>query len=347
MSKRGFSTILCAAGLALVFGCSDDAEQADSTSRQDTVRVSVTPVNARTFKEYGEYYGKLEGIRSATIVCYAGGRVKALHAKEGQYVKEGSHLAEVDAERIVAQYETAKLNEKVARDTYEQAKRQHEAGNVAKVRVDQAKLQWLQSKSQLAEARRARRGALCITPLSGIVTLRNVELYQEVQPGTPAFKVVQTSVMKVKIGIPESEYAGVKEGNGAKVTVSVYPERSWEGKLRSLAREISPQSRSYPAEIHIRNRDRILDPGLTAKVRLLLRTHSDAVVVPTSAILNEGKTNYVMVTHNPGTASKRIVQTGPSSTAETVIRGGLKPGERLIVEGHQLVRENTPIQVVK
>lgn len=331
----------------VITGCSkkENSESNDNETVQDTIPVSVVTLEAQDFIEYGEYYGNVQGISEATIICYAGGSVEKIFVKEGAYVKKGSSLARIDADRIAAGYETSKLNEKIARDNFERLKKHLETGNASQVAVDQAHLQWLNSRTKRIEAEKARKGALCITPMSGVVTLRFIDLHKELPPGTPAFTVTQLHKVKVTFGIPESEIDGVKEGNEAEVTFSIFPDRTWKGKVYRLTREASRMSKTFQAILHIENSDRKIKPGLTAYVKLLLKKMESRIVVPTGAILLEGENNYVMVMEK-NRAVRYDVETGETNNNQTVISKGLPSGSALIVKGHHIVSDGTPVKVI-
>ena len=312
---------------------------------QDTVPVSIVTLKEQDFLEYGEYYGNVKGINEATIICYAGGSVEKISVKEGAYVKKGSSLARIDADRIATGYETAQLNEKIAKDNYERLTRHLEAGNASQVAVDQAHLQWLNSKTARIEAEKARKGALCITPINGIVTTRHIDLHQDLSPGTPAFTVTQLYKVKVTVNIPESEIEGVKEGNEAEVSFSIFPGRTWKGKVNRITREASKMSKTFKAVLHIDNKDKTIKPGLTAYVKLNLIESKGRIVIPTGAILTEGSENYVMVMED-NKAAKRDIELGVSNKNQTVVKSGLEKGTHLIIKGHHILSEGSLVKVI-
>lgn len=312
----------------------------------DTVAVEVIEVQPQVFSEYGEYFGEISAIEEASLVCLAGGKVESVSAREGAYVKAGQSLAKINAQKAINAFETAKLNEKIASDNYERMKKHLEEGNASQLAVDQAHLGWLNSKSALLDANRIRKSALCITPISGTVVSRYIEPHQETGPGTPTFTVSKLHRLKINFGIPEGEMMGVKEGNTAEITVSVYPEKTWEGKIKRLSRQANKRMRTFAAEIHLRNPDRLLKPGLTAHIRLLRQTLKDQIVLPTGSIQTRGDEHYVML-EMKNHAVKRQVELGTSNETHTQIVSGLKPGDRLILKGGSQVAEGTPVKILQ
>ncbi len=323
----------------------DNKKSIDDQSKQDTIPVKILTIEPQDFNEYGEYYGNIQGIKEAMIICYEGGKVEKINAKEGKRVKKGDRLAHIEIDRITATYETALLNEKVTKDNYDRLTKHLETGNSSQFEVDQAKLQWLNSKMNRIDAEKARKGAFCVSPLNGIITTRHIELYQELQPGSPTFTITQLHKVKVQIGIPESEIEGVKEGNEAQISFSVFPGHTWNGKIFRLTREASKISKTFQAILHIDNPDHSIKPGLTAYVKLLINKKENQIVIPTSALLFEGKSNYVMAIEN-NKAVRYDVETGKSNNNQTVILKGLSSGSSLIVKGQHIVTSGMIVKVM-
>jgi multidrug efflux pump subunit AcrA (membrane-fusion protein) len=129
------------------------------------------------------------------------------------------------------------------------------------------------------------------------------------------------------------------------IEVRAYPDRLWRGELRSVAGDIDPQTRTYPCEVWIDNRDGSLRPGLTARVRVAVFTFTRHVVVPNNAVVTEDQGHYLAVVEN-GTAVRKLVRIGPGDSTHTVILEGVEPGAAIIVKGAPLVSTGTPVNVI-
>lgn len=339
--------LVTAVAALLLTGCGETTRTTDTEAKADVaVPVRVLPLTAQDFVEYGEYYGTAAPLREATLQTVAGGRVEAVLAAPGDPVNAGQPLAKIDAERARSLYDTAVLNEQIARRDYDVKKKLQSSGHAADVVVDQAHLAWLQSKTALIDAGKALEGALAVSPIDGVVVARYIEPYAELRPGQTTFSVADTSQMKVKVGVPEADIAGVRTLHSAEVRVASFPDRVWTGRPMSIARQPSATTHAYDVEILVDNADGYILSGTTATVRLGLRVLEGKVVVPTSALRSEGDLTYVMVANSP-TARKKPVRTGPSSLTQTVILSGLSTGEELIVEGINQVRDGDRVQARK
>lgn len=334
---------LCA-GVLLASGCNAKKENSPAeNASQDTLDVKTITVQPDTFVEYGTYYGRLAPIQEAKLICYTGGRVEALKAEEGDFVKSGASLACIDSAKATTLLRTAELQEKIAAKNLAQTKKHLSEGNASQIAVDQAELAFLLAKNSNIDAQKNFKGALAISPLSGLITFRSVNLYQEVPPGFPTFSISQTSTMKVFISIVESEALEVNTGSKAEISASLHPNTLWYGTVKSVAREASSDSRTFRTEIHINNANGTLKPGATAKVKLELRRHTDALCIPTELIRTDGVQNSIMVVTSDNHASRRIIEPGPQSDSFTLIKSGLSAGDRIISSGYQLALDGMPV----
>ena len=347
--KKQFSgrAALFAAAVAaslFVLGCGKTEKTAAAEKQDQTVRVGVVTTSLATFSETGVYYGKLAGTQSATLISFLGGRVDSIDGAEGAPVSAGQSLGKINATKAGSNRDLAALNEKIAKENLDRQRQFLKDGNAPQISVDQSELAWLSAKNSLIDAQKALDGALCVSPINGIVTRRFIEQYQELAPGSPTFSVSNIDRMKVTIGIPEPEMAGIDVGNTAEVTVASFPGTVWPGSITRLSREVSAQTLSFQAEISIENPGRKLLPGASAAVNLRRRTLERQIVVPTEAVLSGDKESFVMVERD-GVARKVPVSTGPSSRTQTVILKGLKAGENVILQGNNLVVDGTAVQV--
>ena len=337
--------------LAAFIGCSSKAkaasENASGTEKTDTVTVVVQRIEPDTFTETSTYYGRISPIDEAKLVCYGGGRVEALHAQEGHWVKAGESLASIDSSKAQIVLETATLQEKIALQNYHQTEKHLKEGNASKLAVDQAYLAYLGAKSTRIDAEKIYRGALAVTPISGLVTYRSIQLYQELSPGFPTFSISKTSTMKVSINIIETDAILVSPGSKAVITTPLEPDKIWHGTIKSIAREATAQDRTFRAEIHIANPDGLLKTGITAKVVLTLKHNTDALCIPTEIIRTDGIQNSVMLVTAEGKAQQRIISVGPQSDTQTVVTGGLDADDRVITEGFQLVKNGMPVHIIE
>ncbi len=345
--NHAFGFLLVTLGLwLLLIGCGDNRGQEELEEGDDAVSVRTLEVTPGTFYEVGEYYGTASGIEEARLISVSGGRVNQILAEVGDQVQAGQPLARIDADKARSQYETAVLRERIAREELDRQRRFLEMGNTPQVAVDQAELSWRQARTNVLEARRVLDGALAISPVDGEVIAKHVNLYDELAPGQPTFTVADLSRMRVVVGVPEGDIAGIDSLGSAEVRFQSFPDLVWMAEATSFSRKRSDSTLSFDVELVLENEDRVLLSGLTATVRLVLRELDDRIVIPSEAVISQGRNTYVMVANS--TIARRIpVTLGPSNTEQTVIAAGLTAGDEVIVEGINQVADGARVRTIE
>jgi RND family efflux transporter MFP subunit len=148
--------------------------------------------------------------------------------------------------------------------------------------------------------------------------------------------------LEAVILIPETRAFSYAEGMRAEFRLLQNENRPYKGNLTSLDRAVEARTRTVTARIEIDNKDRLLKPGMVGRVRILGRTYSKAVMVPSSALLRLQNGIFAMIVEN-GVARQRIVKVGASTEEKTQILEGLKAGDLLIVSGAFQVSDGTKV----
>lgn len=334
--------------LEIIVGCSkaETGKTVDVTDEKaSSVPVTVIEVTNSDYYEYGEYYGRTKGIKSAEIFSVAGGKVEEVTILEGTIVEKGESLGKIATRGAEITLESAKLNEKISAENYRTLKDFLKKGNSTPLNVDQAHLNWLNSQSMLIDAQKVYDGAFCITPISGVVVTRNINTDEEILPGHNTFLVEDLSKIEIQIGIPESDMEGIKEGSKAQITMDLFPGRVWDGVLTRYSRKSSDRNLTFSAVVIVDNSDGTILSGTTAKVKLLRKSFTNSIVVPTDVVVNNNSGNYVMVLKN-NIVTKKDVIIGASDEDRCVILNGVEKGDFLIEEGLYLLEDSQAVTVI-
>ncbi len=329
-------------------GCRNN--ESDSTEEGGTNEVHLTPVTVvevekSDFFEFGEYYGRVQGVNRASVISVLGGTVESVSVVEGSIISKGDSLGLISSEKARIMLDSAILNEKISGENYQTLKKFLRSGSSSQISVDQAHLQWLNSKTQLIDARKAYDGAFCISPIDGVIVSRNIDEDNEIMAGHESFLVEDMSKIEIKIGIPEADMQGVKEGSPAEIFLDLYPDRVWKGSLVRFSRRSSDRNLTFSATIVVDNDDRTILSGTTAKVRLLRNSYLDYIVLPIDTVISEDNKNYVMVLDGD-IVTKRYIELGKSSVTECVVLSGVDVGEVIIREGLHLLIDSQKVVVI-
>lgn len=325
--------------LILIFILLDCNQQQSDGQKQIRQKVSVKVIKIvpSQFVSKGIYFGRLVPAFSAKIISYSGGRVETVKVHEGDYVKKGNSLAEIDAAKALTMLQTTEVQERITLSTLEQTRIHLKNGNASRLRVDEAEMNYLSAANNRINAHRNYQGALAISPISGIVTSSYIEQYDEIAEGTHVFTVSKMDEMKLNVDIMESDAYYLKTGTEARLSIGMMPGREWTGKVRTFAKEADETTRAFRTEIYFDNYDGALKPGIAGRVEIDLQHFDSAVVIPTELIIIRGIQKSVMVVKPDCKVEQRFIETGPKSDSHTLVYSGLSFGEFVITEGYNMV----------
>lgn len=212
-------------------------------------------------------------------------------------------------DQLLGQLSEARSNAAVAVKAIDTARAQVDTARTA---VGNARAAVATAQTQVEQAQKAVNDTMVYAPISGYVSERTADLGEFVTPNTPNSKVatiVRTSVLRLRIDVPEQSIGKIAVGQGISAQVSAYPDRNFAGTVVRVAPNLNATSRTLTVEAEIENTGGLLKPGQFATVRITQSKPEPGVMIPTSAVRTEGDINKVFVIKD-GVANERQVQLG-------------------------------------
>jgi len=165
------------------------------------------------------------------------------------------------------------------------------------------------SRTQVETAQKAIADTLIYSPISGYVSERVADVGEFAATTSKIATILRTSVLRLRIDVPEQNIGQVKTGQGISLQTSAYPDRNFAGTVARISPSLNVTSRVLVVEAEVDNSEGLLKPGQFATVRISQSTPNPAVMVPTSAVKTEGETNKIYVIKE-GRAEEHLVQLG-------------------------------------
>ena len=198
---------------------------------------------------------------------------------------------------------------------------------------------------QVARAELAR--AAIRSPINGTITRRAINDGESVDPATPVFEVVDASSLDLVANLP-AEYLGrIKTGDLAIVRAEPFPESEFSGGVVNVAPAVDPQTNTVAVRVRLPNPKAELKSGLYANARIAVEIHTDALVVPESALVQEGDETFVFVVQKDDKVEKRKVEVGIRDGGRAEITEGLKESERVATSGAFGLSDGAKIKIVE
>lgn len=276
-----------------------------------------------------------------------------LRSKEAQYTE--ALLSYEEARKALARNEKLFASGAISQEELE-ASRNEVARREKTLRVAQAELEETRKKPKQGSVERARarieeieaslrslerriEKAQVRSPLSGLVLAVNVEEGDFVSSGTSAsggttpVVVADLSTMKVDVPVNEVDIPRVKAGQTARITLDAFPGETFEGTVVSIAYQGKKTENvvTYDTTVHLANPENLLRAGMTANVEIVIEEKEDALLVPVSAVKEEGGKAFVFVKNTQGQSERREVALGVRSDTFAEVVSGVREGEEVFM----------------
>ena len=307
--------------------------------------VSIAPVRSERLSQKLEALGNARANESVDISSKISNVVTAIMFRDGERVKRGQLLVQLDSAQALADVAAAEAALAESDRIYNRSQELMATDALSKAQFDQLEATLKANRARLAAANARLADAVIRAPFSGRVGLRRVSVGTLISPGDVITTLDDTSVIKLDFSVPENFLSSLREGLAVRATAPAFPGRAFAGKVASIDSRVDMNTRSVTVRALLANEDGALRPGMFLNVSLANDERS-ALMIPEQALAPEADRQYVYVV-NDGKAERREVRIGGRSPGSVEVLAGLTAGERVIVEGTQKVRDGAPVRTTE
>lgn len=327
--------------LIAVAGCSRQQAGADKVAGPETVNVITAEAKIEPLGVEIEAVGTARANESVEVTSKASNTVTAIRFNEGDQVRKGAILVELNGDEARASLAEAEAalaesqnNFKRSRDLYAQ-----QALSVSQLDLIESTLKANQARVDVAKARLA--DTIIRASFDGKTGFRRVSLGSLVSPGTVITTLDDTSVIKLDFTVAETYLYALEKGLPVTAATAGLPGREFHGKVSQIDSRVDPVTRSIAVRAELPNPKGELRPGMFMTVKLQGEV-APALLVPENAIVPEQGRTFVFVVEN-GEATRREVKLGKRRPGVVEIVSGLQEHERVVIEGTQNLRDGGPV----
>lgn len=338
---------LASISLLWMTGCNEQKDQ--NSEPEKGYPVKVEKISLSNEGNQNNYVGIVEESVSVPVSFLTMGQVEKVYVAEGQKVRKGQLLAELNSSNYQSMYQMALSKEKQAEDAYNRLSDLYKKGSLPEIKYIEIQTGVDQARSTAEMALKNLNDCKLFAPMDGVIGKRSIEPGMSIMPTVTALKLVKIDKVFAKVSIPENEISKIKTGDRAKLSVKALNDEKFEGSITEVGVIASPLSHTYDIKIALSNPQEKLMPGMVCSVTILNNTLTDQIVIPSNVIqINEKDQKFVyIVDSNANKVMKKYVEVGSPYNNGIIITNGLKVGDQLIVEGYQKISENSTIQIVK
>jgi RND family efflux transporter MFP subunit len=348
------AVVIAASAIALA-GC----DQSTAEKSEPTRPVLVTTVHYQPLAPERSFVGTIRPRIETDMGFRVAGKVEKRLVEVGQIVEVGQPLATLDQVDLKLQAEQAQAERSAATGVLAQAsaaegraKELRAKGWSTDAQLDQAKAAADEARARLNRAERSVEltnnslsYATLVADTRGVVTATLVDPGQVMAAGQTAIRVARIAEKEAVVAIPETLIGRARDGV-ASVTLWSEPGKTYKAKLREIAPQADPATRTYLAKFSLPDADDKVALGMTATLTLADRNTERVARLPMSALFSQGEAPSLYIVDDAGKVTLKPVAVQSYGTDDVVITGGVDDGAKVVTLGVQKLDPAEKVRVV-
>lgn len=303
--------------------------------------VTIVTVRSERLSQKLEALGNARANESVDISSKTSNVVTAVRFRDGERVRQGQVLVQLDDATARADVAAAQAALTESEAQYNRSRELLDTQALSKSQFDQLEATLKSNRAKLQSAQARLEDTVIRAPFSGRVGLRRVSVGTLISPGDVITTLDDTSIIKLDFAVPENFLATLREGLSVRATAPAFPGRTFTGQVASIDSRVDMNTRSVTVRALLSNEDGALRPGMFLSVSLA-KDERETMVIPEEALTPEAEKQFVFVVAD-GKASRREVRIGGRRPGSVEVLAGLNPGERVVVEGTQKIRDGATV----
>jgi membrane fusion protein (multidrug efflux system) len=330
------------------YGCGgkSQSKEGGEKAKEPVVPVEVAAVSSGDISAYFTGTATVEAEQETGVVAKVSGVVEELFVEEGDFVKAGAVLAKLDDEMIAVQLEQAKADLRKQENNFERNRDLHEKQLVSTEVFQQVQFEYERQKAAYDLAELSLQYTSIKTPISGVVSQRNVKVGNMVLQNQDIFRVSGLNPLIAVLHVPEKQLERMKTGQRAVLLIDALGGTDYEGYIKRISPIVDSGTGTVKVTVEVKDPTGRVRPGMFSRVKIIYDVHTGTTLAPKDAIIAEDRESAVFVVQD-STAYKRNVVLGYTNTTHVEILEGLMPGDTIVTTGKGSLKDSTKVEIVK
>lgn len=343
MNVKGIYPVLIVATFGL--GSCKNNNTAISNERKE-VLVNIQKTESLLVTEDINASGNIIGNKTVRLGFLVAGKIEYIAAQEGETIKQGEILANIDPESYEIALEMADANLNQMQDDYNRIKELHDRASISESDFIKITNGLRAAKAQRKLHEKNVEDTKLYSPISGVLLKRGVEEGEIIDKGIPVFGVSDIYTVNVVTSVPEMELQYIKLGNKAKVYIPSL-DSTFTGEIKEIGSLAEPTTRTFDVKIELNNPNLLIRPGMTAEVIIHTGKSKKIISLPAGSILHDiNNASFIYVVDTTlMQAFKRTISLGKITGNNIEIVSGLDKEELVVISGQQKLTSGAFIKI--
>ncbi len=337
-------------------------QQAEGGEDQNIINVKVFPVKRFNFEDSLKSLGTVKGAIEFKLSFEIPGVINSINYREGEHYEEGALLMSLKQDDILlnlkrsqAQANKAETAMKIAQEKLKEHQKLFDIGAIPKSTMDQVELELESAQYEFEAAQlevKANEATLEKTNLyavsDGMIGELNVEEGEALTQNTLVGTHVFTEYVLIEFGVVERDVNKLALGQKARVFVDAYPDKTFDGTVENISPVVAGTSRTASVRVRVENPEGLLLPGMFARIKILIYSKKNTIVLPTEAVLGKKDEAYVFIIDpKTNTAIKKAVKVGYQREDYTQIDSGINDGDLVVIHGYEKLEDGSKVKILE
>jgi membrane fusion protein (multidrug efflux system) len=305
--------------------------------------VGVSPVERRQLFDTVDAIGTARANESLTLTAKVTDTVSAVDFDDGDYVEAGAVLVQLTNQEEEALLAEARANLDDAESQLARLENLAAQNLISESELDVARSRADASRARLNTVVARLSDRLIRAPFAGMLGFRDISPGTLLQPNTPITTLDDISIIKLDFTVPETFFGAMTPGANVNAKSAGYPDREFEGIVRTVGSRVDPVTRAIQVRALIPNQDRALRPGMLLTVQVVMAERT-ALVVPENAVYQIQDRSYVFVVDAEMMAREREFKAGERRFGLVEVLSGVEEGEQIVSEGIVKLRDGIRVR---
>ena len=335
--KQGLTIAVAIALATSLIAC----KQEETAPPPKPVQVNLLEIKNDNQAQEFTYSGTIDPENTALVSFAVPGVIEDVAVEEGQFVKQGQLLANIDDTEYRNALFIAAATLTQAEDMYNRLSSLYNKGSLPEKDFIDIQTKVAQARANKEINAKHIRDSKLKAPFTGIISRKMIELGSTAAPGIPAFQIVKTDQVYARIAVPEGQVGDLLKGMASGVFVKTL-NQTFNGNITIINPQADPVAKTYDVKVKLDNASGRLLPGMIADVTIRTGKKVEVMTIPAKAIVRDADgIAYVFTANKEGTALRKRVEVKAVTGANELVVTGLNLGDKIVIAGQSRLKEGT------
>lgn len=332
---------------SIISACGDmnDDKKKEDEKEEIAIPVESGVVSTGSIIAFYPSTTTLESEQEASVVAKVGGIVEKFFVEEGDMVKAGQPLVQLETDRLKLELRRSEANLNKLKNDLKRIRAIYKKNLVSSETFEKLQFEYDSQKAAYELSKLELTFATVVAPIDGVVSIRHVKVGKMISVNEAVYHISDFDPLHAVIYIPEKELYKIRLQQQVLIQVDARIENIYKGFVKRISPIVDADSGTFKVTVEVSDPEGKLKPGMFGRLQIIHDTHETALLIEKKALLTEDKETSVFIIRD-NRAFKQVVKTGYVDNKKIEILSGLKEGDVIVTTGQNSLKNDSLIEIL-